>query len=627
MANCVLVWDAEGLPPAGDWTAVLWRGFCERDTRQTVSIPELVEDNADALKARYLAWIYELGETRIKGRRLVDHLELRPGFSYWWMTLIAEKCNYAKSPQIDDAIRLMAFDDWATDRTVSRIILVSAKQPLAECMRLWCARLGVVFEWQCTATVGVQRSFLKRAYHALPSFFQALTWLVVYLVSRWPLKGVGLSGWHQSEGRVTFISYSDNFTPDAAKEGRYESRYWAHLPDDLRCQACKTNWLHLYVKDSLLPTASKAADIMRQFNSTGQGEQCHVTLDSFLSVKIVINALRDWFRLVWRGQRLRSPLFSGQAEGIDIRPLFKNDWTISMSGLTAISNILFLNLFESALKSLPKQHAGVYLQENLDWEFPLISLWKATGHGCLIGTPHATVPYWDLRYFFDPRSYSSAAPNDLPRPDKVAINGSAAREAYLAGHYPEMELIEVEALRYLHLAASRSDAKPVLQAPASPLRVLAMGDYLPSNTKMQMRLLEEAMQYLPADTVITVKPHPNCPVQSADYPGIRMTVTMDPIAKLLAICDVAYASNATSAAVDAYCAGVPVVAMLDPRKLNLSPLRGCERALFVSTPKELASALLSAELEPCSLEKEQGFFVLDPKLPRWKKLLLAASHS
>jgi hypothetical protein len=35
----------------------------------------LVEDNADVLKARYLAWIYDLGEKRVDGKRLVDRLE------------------------------------------------------------------------------------------------------------------------------------------------------------------------------------------------------------------------------------------------------------------------------------------------------------------------------------------------------------------------------------------------------------------------------------------------------------------------------------------------------------------------------------------------------------------------
>ena len=59
MSNCVFVWDAEGLPPDGDWTMILCRGSTESAFQSAVSIPKLVEDNADVLKARYLAWIHD----------------------------------------------------------------------------------------------------------------------------------------------------------------------------------------------------------------------------------------------------------------------------------------------------------------------------------------------------------------------------------------------------------------------------------------------------------------------------------------------------------------------------------------------------------------------------------------
>ena len=139
----LLIWDAEGSPPVDCWTNVLWRGFVTDVSSNSVSIPHLIEENADALRSRYLAWVYELGELRIKGSRLIDHLQLRPGFSYWWMTLLVEKCNFAKSPQIDDAIRLLAFTDWAAGKTIGSITLASVNQPLAECLRTWCEKSGI----------------------------------------------------------------------------------------------------------------------------------------------------------------------------------------------------------------------------------------------------------------------------------------------------------------------------------------------------------------------------------------------------------------------------------------------------------------------------------------------------
>jgi surface carbohydrate biosynthesis protein (TIGR04326 family) len=601
---------------------VLWRGFSYGVRPNIVSIPGLVEENADTLKARYLAWVYELGETRIQGRRLVNHLELRPGFSYWWMSLFVEKCNYSKSPQIEDAIRLMAFADWAADHPASDITLTSANKSLAESMRLWCVKTGVPFEWQYQPKPTTRLSWGQRACSALPYAIKAHVWLLHYLIERWPLRGVGLNEWRKSEGRITFFSYSDNCVPESVKQGRYENRYWTLLPDVLKREACKTNWLHIYVKDSVFPSARNAAASIRAINKIEMGQQRHVTLDTFLGLAVLIRALRDWARLAWIGARLSKEVAHTMDASVGLWPLFCEDWRKSMFGTNAMANVLSLNLFEAALASLPKQRHGVYLQENQGWEFGLIHVWQAAGHARLVGAPHSTVRFWDLRYFFDPRSYVRMGNLDLPMPNCVACNGPVVRDIYRGGSYPSNDLVNVEALRYLHLGDANTKPASAQATRKDPIRLLVLGDYLSSNTERQMKLLVHAVPLLSVEVEIVVKPHPNCPVHQDDYPGLHMQVTSRPIADLLDECDFAYSSAVTSAAVDAYCAGVPIVSMLDPKTFNFSPLRGCAGALFASTPEELVMALMSDMTISQSPNSKQGFFTIDSQFPRWQQLLL-----
>jgi surface carbohydrate biosynthesis protein (TIGR04326 family) len=623
----LLIWDAEKSPPAGGWQVLLWRSFGEPSFPDAVSIPQLVEENADILRKRYLSWIHDVGEMIVDGRRLVDQVQLRPGFSYWWMTLFAEKCNYSKSPHIEEAIRLMAFEDWAKLGSFSGVILATAKADLAECVGSWCERSHISFEWRRTARVQEHLPWRKRLYQALPHPIQALSWLCLHLIRRWPLKGVGLAEWRATRGRTTFVSYLFNLAPKAAEEGRFESRYWAHLPEDLRREGCKTNWLHLYLEDELVPNARYAADLVRRFNATGQGLQNHVTLDAFLASGAVLQTTRDWFRILSMGRRLRQAPLPLPVGTMDLRPLFRTDWCRSFSGQDALANLLYCNLLESAFKSLPRQDVGVYLQENQAWEFALVGAWKASGHGRLIGAPHSTIRFWDLRYFFDPRSYPRTGTNALPLPDMVALNGPAMKEACLRGGYPEERLVELEALRYLHLAQDEGASKPALSRAQGALRILVLGEFLPENTRRQMYLLKRAIQTMPCGSVFIVKPHPACPVRSGDYPGLELEITNESISLLLGRCDVAYTNNVTSAAVDAYCAGVPVVSILDPGSLNLSPLRGREGVQFVSHPDELARALFSAASTPRSPTRPQDFFTLDSGLPRWRKLLTSLSDS
>jgi len=624
--KAIVIWDSEGSPPIGDGITFLWRSY-ETDARDDLlSIPQLIEDNALSLRARYLAWIYELGETRIRGRRVVDYLELRSGFSYWWMTLFAEKCNYSKSTQINDVIRLMALEKWAMNRTISTAVLITSNRSLAACVRSWCAKLGVAFEWRRHGKSSQHSSWFKRLYHLIPRAVQAWVWLVRYLVDRWPLSGVGLKEWQESDGCITFFSYLFNLLPDAARQGRYESRYWAALPDLLQREVIKTNWLHIYPKDELLPTSKQAAETIRDFNNSGRGVQCHVTLDTFLSPLVVLSTLRDWCRLLFISIALRGALSSSQPAEFDFWPLFESDWRQSMFGTDAMSNLLHVNLFESALDLLPQQECGVYLQENQGWEFGLIPVWRKRGHGRLIGSPHSTVRFWDLRYFFDPRSYQRRDAFDLPMPDRVAVNGPVMREVYKEGGYPVEELVEVEALRYLHLMELKANAVSDPLSVTGVLRVLVLGEYLDRNTRRQMKLLEKAAPSLPLGTLFIVKPHPACLILSSDYPGLSMSVTMEPISKLLAECDVAYSSAVTSAAVDAYCAGVQIVSVRDPDTLNLSPLYGYRGVLFASTPRELANALLSAVDDAYTQQDRQDFFILDQQLPRWLNLLTYGSE-
>lgn len=622
----MLVWDSEDDAPIHDGTVVLWRNFCVEVSEAVVSVPSLVESNSVVLKKRYLDFVFNLGETCVHGRRLVDLFEIRSGFSYWWVTLIAEKCNFAKSPHIDQAIRLMALEDWFAGRRCKPVTLASSNEELAECMRAICVKLGLVFEWRPTTNVETRdSSLLRRVYRRLPRTFQALIWLWRYAFERFPLKGVGLRDWLQSTGETMFVSYLDNLVPTALSQGKFESGYWAHLPSAIERDGTKTNWLHLYVPDKLLPNAAAAANAISKFNQNLKGSQVHVTLDSFLSGKVIVRTILNFYRLGWRAFRLNPSKFFESADEVNLWPLFKREWSQSFFGPAAMQNILFLNLFEEAMSAMALQSVGSYLQENQGWEFAFNQSWRAAGHGRLIGSPHSTVRDWDLRYFFAPKTYDRTGVNDLPMPDYVAVNGRAARDAFIEAHYPALDLVEVEALRYLHLNPAHFTLGGSEILEKASVCFLVVSDYLPKKVFSQIQMLGVALQHLPFEPVIIVKPHPNCPVDPSEYPGIRFRVSDEPLSILLGKCHAVYASNMTSAAVDAYCAGVPVISTLDPNSLNLSPLRGREGVVFVTTPKELADALLTVRVSPHGAARCQDFFNLNSELSLWLKILRGQS--
>ena len=368
-----------------------------------------------------------------------------------------------------------------------------------------------------------------------------------------------------------------------------------------------------------MKTPGFARELLKRFNYQGGGRQSHLLLEAGLSIRNTIRAFKDYIRIV-----IKAAQFTGMRH--HFRPknstfnfwiFFKEDWNNSFFGTEAMVNCLRLNLFEDTFRNIPHQEIGIYIQENQPWEMALIYSWKAAGHGKLIGVPHTTVRYWDLRYFLDKRSFLSYK-NNFPIPDIVAVNSSVAYSTYIEGGYPPALIAKVEALRYLHL--SDVIVKPSRKiSNTDTLSILVCGDILSTTNEQMLDWLNAALPILPDNLTIKVKPHPARSIDPEKYPSLNLKILNEPLHHLLSDVDVTFTSNITSAAVDAYFSGVPVVSMLDGDSFNISPLRGLNGVSFVTSPFELASALLNSRGKE-NLQAEPYFF-LDRKLPLWRKLL------
>lgn len=625
--HTLLVWDAEGSPPAdGDWTTVLWSGFGRVDDPDVISIPMLVERQADVLKARYLAWIYELGESRIDGKMLVDHLELRPGFSYWWMSSLAQKFNASGTSQIDNAIKALAFECLVSDRQAQSIVLVSGNDKLASTLQSFCRDKGLRFKRNFVKLSGKPEPFARLIYNFLPSPLRAFIYFFWYLLKSLPLLCTKRDADLIFNGEIAFVDVLVHLDKKAFTTGKFISNYWTALVDKLLQANVKTNWLHNYFHQKSIPTLVRAQKLIGSFNQCSSGTQAHALIEANLSLSVFLKALKDYFQICRASfnSAVAYPQLRPAGSAIDLWPLFKHEWMDSLRGQGAMVNCLRIALYEKTFSGMPYQKTGVYIQENQPWEMALIHAWKGAGHGKLIGVPHTTVRYGDLRYFYDARSYHRTSKNALPIPAMVAVNGPVAKKLYLEGGYLEEEVIEVEALRFIHLLDRIPEISPI-KSSGKALNVLVCGDFLATTNYKILSWLEIAAKSLPPEISYVFKPHPACAVRLSDFPSLTLEVTDAPLAELFVGCDVVFTSNITSAAVDAYCSGVPVVQMLEGTAFNMSPLRGLNGVEYVTNPMGLAEALRNAGHREYVVA--EPYFCLDEELPHWQKLLAQVAGS
>lgn len=632
--DSVSIWDCEGFRFSKHCVNVLWSGPPPPGQIDAVCIQDFIEENSRALRARYLAWVYELGELRVDNSRLVDHFTIRPGFSYWWMTLIAEKCNFAKSPHITDAIRLLAFDQWASQFSgLGFVRLNSNNKVLRECLKKWCELKNIQCEFRDVPSDAKTHFDLRQLFSRLPYKIQAGVWLTKYVVDRWCLRGIGVREWRSEitmGNSVTFISYLSNLSPRKGLSGRLKSDFWSELPDLLAKEGAVCRWVQLYVKNRVTPTPKSAANLLKRMAKSDLGRQVHVSLDSFLGFTAIARAINDYVSVYREGKSKfvevsRSQLIENQSVDAFLWPLFKKDWELSFFGVDALRNLLHLNLFEKMLSELPRQSVGVYLQENQGWEFAMIQAWRSSMHGKLIGFPHSTVRFWDLRYFFDERTYSESRAA-LPRPNFVAVSGKMVAAAYLEGRYPDSELLEVEALRFLYLGGIKNRLIRTWPTSSKKIRILILGDYSQSSTRYLIDTLWKISSEL-SKFDLTVKPHPACPIDFDDNQESMFCVSNQPLVELLPFFDVVVSGSATSAAVDAYAAGLQVISIVDSFNLNLSPLRGVTGVRFVRSPTEVKIALEELPFQSDRDGERVDYFNVDLSLRRWRVSLLNGKES
>ena len=453
------------------------------------------------------------------------------------------------------------------------------------------------------------------------AFVAAGVYFVKYLMARLPFM---LSGRKKDvpSASTAFIDYFANYDHDKAQQGIYRSAYWTNLHSLLEKEKIPVTWLHLFVPNRYCPDPVKAARIVSGLQDE-TAKQKHYLWDQWLNWRVVLLAVLDYVRLIRTHIALRRKvpkIFQPEGSKLQLWPICKKDWFESILGPTAVWNCISYRLMQNALGSMPTIQTGFYLQENQGWERALIHTWRRAGHGVLVGVPHSTIRFWDLRYYSSPATLNDRGSKALPQPDFVALNGPIPFRCFQEAHYSPESLVEVEALRYLYLLSWENTKKNL----SGRKKVLVCGDYEQSTNRTILKCLEKAVGMLPTCPEVIIKPHP---VSSLEIPkgfGLKYSLDSRPLLELFTECHVVIASAITSAALDAYYCGLPVIIFLEGKGVNMSPLRGVVGIVYATDEESLLEGVRNAlGYHRVRCQSQLQYFWLDRDLPRWRRLLKA----
>ena len=611
------VWDSNSTPePQSGELVCNWNGY--ENAKGTISILSYIDEHAEGLRGKYLQFVNDLGEFKVGKKRVIDHLTLDSGVSHWWLSMFVEKSIY-KSP-ITDAMRLLALEEILDVQCPKILQLTTSNKVLMSSVADLCSRSGIEFECKfLKAEVAERESSLRKVYSFFPEPIKAIIFLYRYLVKHWHLNSKIDKSWFSGDNSLLIMSYFFGVSLDKANEGIFESHYWNGLHQLFREQDINENWLHNFESSPSVSQIRAGTRLLYKVNDLSGEFSTHKFTQSFISVKLVCRVLKNWMKLLYRSLFLTvHSAFIPCGSRISLWPLLARDWFNGMRGPVAISNLIWIELFDEALKSIPHQTKGLYLCENQAWERAFIYAWHRHGHGQLFAVAHSTIRFWDLRYFNNTKETPEF--NGIPLPDFIALNGMMAKKTLLDTGYNPDNVIEVEALRYQFLNTAPTTSKTQFDRKDSP-HILILGDYVDAATEELLALINKARPLMRKNLTMAVKPHPACKISPELYPNLDLKVVAESLGEILHDYDLVFSSNMTSASVDAYCAELPVIILLDGRSLNFSPLRGYESIKFVSDAEELILAIESCLEEEKVSHDDLSLFFLDDELPRWKVLL------
>lgn len=621
--SALTIWADDDPPPANSGPVALWQAFLPEDAPEDwYAMPEEVHRNREGLRTDYLAWLHEVGVAKVRSVPLVNRMAIRPGLSYWWMTIPADNSIESNSPAYI-AVRLMALAALADRLDVTNVKIVTSDRSLARLLRAWAKATGRPYEVLLGPRPRLTRESL---YRALP-ILAALRVIIGHAgiprrVKRRPdepASGLGQAG-------ICLVDYLAHFSPGAVEEGRFASNYWGPLVEVLDEPAEPVRWLHLSADLASKGVVTRDDHLVGRFDEHA-AKQTHDLLHRHLTWAVLARSCRDYLRVRWFGltAQPRARLFADASSGTSMWQAFRAAYRDQFFGKTAMLNCLWLNLFEEACQRMPPQRLGIYLFENQPWELAFIHAWRGARHGELIGVAHTTTRFWDTRYFKDPRDlWSESGANPMPWPDRVAVNGPLMVRACRLAKYPPRRLVEVEALRYLNL---HFEPTPSPESTFKFNRILICGEYSCGANEWLLRQVSNALDLVTTPCTVILRSHPAGPTPKRLDPRILIDLHSTAFDAITAS-TIVVSGVLSTVSVEASCLGKPVLLVVDPDVIATSPAEGLPGVEFIPTAGHLAQVInLILDGDYGSSSASLGVFQINMAVPQWRGLVSSSDHS
>ncbi|MDR1777295.1 MAG: hypothetical protein LBR31_05645 [Desulfovibrio sp.] len=594
-----------------------------------ISLPERLREELLVVRAEHAAWAYEFGLMRVAGQEVRDWLRCGKNLSMWWCSLLYER-HPKMTPGLYEIYLLRVLERLLEEHGVRQVCLRGGGKALAADVAALCAATGRAFRREGEdEPVLNEDGPLRRLYRLCPAPLRAMVRLAHWLVAvKRKLPFSPKLPPTRGEPR-SIATYFPNIDMQAAEKGRFRSRYFESLHDLLEQDGQVENLRWLFIR---FPAPGLSLDecirLRDAFRQQGRDGASFHYLEEFLSLADMAAALWRFVRLAFvslRLERYARAAFRFPASRFNFWKRLSPSWAESFRGWRCLERCLQQQAFQRWVRLAGAMRWTLFPLENCPWERMLTQSVHEAGAGPVFGAQHSVIRPADFRYFDDPRTFED--PDCVMfQPDAVRCNGNSAYGQWLEAGLPPKHLGRVEALRYLYLAGAK------LRAPLRSCRILVVTSFFRDETLAHVSLLAEAFRAGLLDGYeVAVKAHPCLSVSRClqdmlgDETGRlpeRVREVGGAMIEHLRPGVLVWASNSTTAALDAAVMGLPLMVMPPAGDFDLCPLQDVPGLWRTTNLEETRRAL--AGVKPLDLPSD--YLELNPNLPLWRELLDCRKH-
>ena len=141
----LILWDSSRPAPLNEGKVYTWNGYFQKNS--VCSILRYIENNDEQLRKKYIEFIFDMGESTINGKRIIDIFTIEDNLSFWWLTPFVEK-NPWKCPEIAEAIRFFALEEILLTQKPSSLKLVSENKNIHIIVHDLCKNLNIEYNYK-----------------------------------------------------------------------------------------------------------------------------------------------------------------------------------------------------------------------------------------------------------------------------------------------------------------------------------------------------------------------------------------------------------------------------------------------------------------------------------------------